>query len=206
MSVNFLVGILSGLAAMTVLPVLASSAETGGSARDTVKWVTDDLLEKLIEVQPLYESDREEFFREVDISMGQFIDFGGFSRGVMAKYYRRASGEQRVRFAMTFRDTLIRTYAKVLVEFDNQQVIVLPGNKQQKDDRKARVRLEVYGSNGSVYPIEYSMVRVDEKWKLRNIVIAGINIGLQFRSQFAASMQKYKNDIDQVIENWNVDV
>lgn len=193
-------------AVINVSPVLATSPESGESAYETVKSVTDDLLAKLIVVQPLYESDREKFFQEVDSSLGPFIDFGGFSRGVMAKYYRRASSDQKTRFVSTFRTALIRTYSKALAEFDNQQIIVLEDNKPQKDPRKARVSLEVHARDGTIYLIEYSLVWMDEKWKLRNIVIEGINIGLQFRSQFAASMQEHKNDMDNVIKNWNVDV
>ena len=92
-----------------------------------------------------------------------------------------------------------------MVEFDNPQVIVKQDNKPQKDPRKARVSLEVYGKDGSAYPVEYSLVLVNDRWKLRNLVIDGINIGLQFRSQFTAYMQQYKNDIDKVIDNWSVD-
>lgn len=193
-------------AVINVSPVLAAPPESGNSAYETVKSITDDLLARLIVVQPLYESNREKFFQEVDISLAPFIDFGGFSRGVMAKYYRRASSDQKTRFVSTFRTALIRTYSKALAEFDNEQIIVLQNNKPQKDPRKARVSLEVHAKDGTIYVIEYSLVLIDGNWKLRNIVIEGINIGLQFRSQFAASMQEHKNDMDSVIKNWNVDV
>jgi len=45
----------------------------------------------------------------------------------------------------------------------------------------------------------------EKRWLLRNVIINGINIGLQFRSQFNAYMQKYRGDIDLVIENWSLD-
>ena len=192
-------------AVINVSPVLATPPESG-SAYETVKSVTDELIARLIVVQPLFESDREKYFQEIDTSLAPFIDFAGFSRGVMAKYYRRASSDQKTRFASTFRVALIRTYSKALAEFDNEQIIVLEDDKPQKDPMKARVRLEVHAKDGTIYLIEYSLVWMDEKWKLRNIVIEGINIGLQFRSQFAASMQAHKNDMDNVIKNWNVDV
>lgn len=192
-------------AVINVSPVLATPPEPG-SAYETVKSVTDELIARLIVVQPLFESDREKYFQEIDASLAPFIDFAGFSRGVMAKYYRRASSDQKTRFASTFRIALIRTYSKALAEFDNEQIIVLQDDKPQKDPMKARVRLEVHAKDGATYLMEYSLVWIDEKWKLRNIVIEGINIGLQFRSQFAASMQEHKNDMDSVIKNWNADV
>ncbi len=172
----------------------------------SVKTATDTLLAKLAEVKPVYKSDPKKFFFEVDISLAPFIDFDGFSRGVMAKYYRRASPAQQQRFSQSFRESLVHTYAKALVEFDNQKVVVMDEAEPQREPDRASVHLQVYGSDGTIYPIEYSLALIDDKWKLRNVVINGINIGLQFRSQFAASMQQYKNDIDKVIDNWNVDV
>lgn len=188
-----------------LLALVVSQLSAAPSPYESVQTSTEQLLEKLAEVQPIYKSDKDKFFQEVDSSLAPFIDFEGFSRGVMAKYYRRASDQQKARFAEVFRNSLIKTYAKALVEFDNPQVIVKQDNKPQKDPRKARVSLEVYGKDGSAYPVEYSLVLVNERWKLRNLVIDGINIGLQFRSQFTAYMQQYKNDIDKVIDNWSVD-
>ncbi|MCZ6502527.1 MAG: ABC transporter substrate-binding protein [Gammaproteobacteria bacterium] len=188
-----------------LLALVVSQLSAAPSPYESVQTSTEQLLEKLVEVQPIYKRDKDKFFREVDSSLAPFIDFKGFSRGVMAKYYRRASDQQKARFAEVFRNSLIKTYAKALVEFDNPQVIVKQDNKPQKDPRKARVSLEVYGKDGSAYPVEYSLVLVNDRWKLRNLVIDGINIGLQFRSQFTAYMQQYKNDIDKVIDNWSVD-
>jgi phospholipid transport system substrate-binding protein len=162
------------------------------------------LLAKLVEVQPIYKTDPEKFYREVQLSLAPFIDFDGFSRGAMAKYYARATASQRDQFSEKFQRELVQTYANALVEFDNQKVEVLPLSTPVDGDR-ATVDLNVYGSDGKIYPIAYTLALIDGKWKLRNIVVDGINIGLQFRSQFSNYMQKYKNDIDQVIANWNVD-
>ena len=57
----------------------------------------------------------------------------------------------------------------------------------------------------SVFKVDYNLILLDGQWKLRNVVINGINIGLQFRSQFQASMSKNKNNLDEVIAGWSVD-
>ncbi|MCB1646605.1 MAG: ABC transporter substrate-binding protein [Pseudomonadales bacterium] len=183
--------------------VVAGPAEDATAA---VQKATDVLLTKLVEVQPVYESDPDRFFAEVDSALAPFVDFEGFSRGVMAKYYRRATDDQKQRFEETFRDGLIRTYAKALVEFDNQQVVVKEGTSPAGEPDRASVDIEIQGKGGDVYVVNYSLRNVEGKWMLRNVTIEGINIGLQFRSQFGAYMQQYRNNIDKVIENWTVDV
>lgn len=191
-------------ASLLVASALATAAP---SPVESVRESTDALLQRLVEIQPLYESSPEAFFVEVDKSLAPHIDFDGFARGVMAKYYRRADDEQKEAFSEKFRSALIQTYAKALVGFDNEKVEIVEdgsGVDPKRPDR-AVVNLEVHGSDGTIYPVQYSLALVDDQWKLRNVVVEGINLGLQFRSQFGEYMQKYRNDIDEVIANWNVD-
>ena len=124
----------------------------------------------------------------------------------MAKYYRRASDEQKARFEEVFRRGLVRTYAKALVEFDNQRVDITDSTSPEREADRASVDLQITGQQGTIYLVNYNLVLLDNQWMLRNVTIEGINIGLQFRSQFAAYMDQYGNDIDTVIANWSVDV
>ena len=192
-----------------LLPLLAlvwSVASAVPTAYESVRESTDVLLEKLNEVQPLYEENPEAFFSAVQIALDPYIDFEGFSKRVMAKHYRKATPEQKSAFTVKFRDSLVRTYATALLEFDNQKVVVLDPQLPQKTPEKATIELEVYAQSGVIYPIRYQLGLEENSWLLQNVIINGINIGLQFRSQFNAYMQKYKGDIDSVIENWAVDV
>ena len=185
-----------------VLPLPAFSQDAVPDPYTTVKNATDSLLARLVEVQPLYAKDPEKFYSEIEKSLAPFIDFDGFSRGVMAKYYHRANSQQRAEFAEKFQLELIKTYSSALVKFNNEKVEVLPLEQPPRDGR-ATVELKVYGSDGTIYPVVYTLALVDGSWKLRNVVVNGINIGLQFRSQFSNYMEKY-HDIDEVIANWDV--
>jgi len=40
------------------------------------------------------------------------------------------------------------------------------------------------------------------EWKLINIVINGVNLGLTFRNQFYSLMKTEEEDLDTVIEKW----
>ena len=46
------------------------------------------------------------------------------------------------------------------------------------------------------------MTQIDGQWKVRNVIVEGINIGLLFRDQFAQAMKANRNDLDAVIDNW----
>jgi phospholipid transport system substrate-binding protein len=124
----------------------------------------------------------------------------------MATYYKRASEAQRTRFAGAFKAGLVRTYAKALLEFSDEQIVVLPETRPPRDPNKQIVKMEVRSSSGKVYPAVYAMRLGDDGvWRIRNIIINGINIGLTYRSQFASAMKAPKNggDLDRVIDAWS---
>ena len=43
------------------------------------------------------------------------------------------------------------------------------------------------------------------QWKIRNINVSGIDLGLQFRNQFAANVQRNNGNIDKAIATFKPD-
>lgn len=174
--------------------------------REMVRDTSDALIVVIEQGKQYYETDPGRFYAAVQDVLGPAIDFDAFARGVMAAYYKRASEAQRTRFAEAFKNGLVRTYAKALLEFGDEEIVVLPETKPPRDPSKQMVKMEVRSSSGKVYPAVYA-VRLDDdgNWRIRNIIINGINIGLTYRNQFASAMKapKHGGDLDRVIDSWS---
>ena len=130
------------------------------------------------------------------------VDAEGIAKSVMTvKYSRQASPEQIKRFEEVFKNSLMQFYGNALLEYDNQDIRVLPSSAKPSDDR-ASVNMEIRDSKGTVYPVSYTMTNLAGGWKVRNVIINGINIGKLFRDQFADTMQKNRNDLEKTIAGW----
>ena len=169
-----------------------------------VQETSRELLD-LIEASRSYvDEDPDRFFAEVDALLSPAIDFSGFARGVMSVHYRKATQAQRERFADNFKNGLLKTYALSLTSFEDGVVVVLPPDGPPRRPDRRNVRMEIRtGSN--VHPVIYSMkLGKDGNWRIGNIVIAGVNIGLTFRSQFKSAVNdaRYAGDLDRVIDAW----
>ncbi|BAN46770.1 phospholipid-binding protein MlaC [Metapseudomonas resinovorans] len=188
-------GLLVLLAAM---PLLATAAP---SARDVVQQTTDQLLADLKANKAQYRSDPNAFYEALNGILGPVVDADGISRSIMTvKYSRNATPEQMTRFQENFKRSLIQFYGNALLEYDNQDIRVLP--VKNADPERTSVGMEVRDSKGTVYPVSYTMVNVNGQWMLRNVIINGINIGKLFRDQFADAMQRNGNDLDKTIDGW----
>lgn len=188
--------------ALGLLLALPLSALAMPAAQQVVQQTTDTLLADLKANKAQYKADPAAFYASLERILGPVVDVQGIARGVMTvRYSRRASAEQLQRFEEEFKRSLMQFYGNALLEYDNQDIRVLPVANAQ-DAQRSTVNMEIRDARGTVYPLSYTMVRLDEQWKLRNMVINGINVGKLFRDQFAQSMQSNRNDLDKTIAGW----
>jgi phospholipid transport system substrate-binding protein len=172
------------------------------AAHEVVQQTTTTLLADLKVNKEQYRTDPGAFYNALNSILGPVVDADGMSRGVMTvRYSRQASPEQMQRFQENFKRSLMQFYGNALLEYNNQDIRVLPVAGQQDPERTA-VNMEIRDGKGAVYPLSYTMVSLDGTWKMRNVVINGINVGKLFRDQFAQAMQDNRNDLDKVIDNW----
>ncbi|MCL7461486.1 ABC transporter substrate-binding protein [Pseudomonas sp. NW5] len=190
-------GLLALLAMMSV-PALA----TAESPHQVVQVTIDQVLGELNTRREVFRKDPELFYRTLDDILTPAIDFEGFVRGVMTvRYSRQASAEQLQTFQETFKRSLMKFYGNALLEYQDQEIRMLPV-AAERDPARASVNMEIVGSNGAVYPLTYTMELKGERWKVRNVIVNGINIGKLFRDQFAEAMRNNRNNLDQVIATW----
>ena len=184
------------------LAVLSCSLQAAPAAHEVVQQTTSTLLADLKTNKEQYRTDPSAFYDALNSILGPVVDVDGISRGVMTvRYSRQASPEQMQRFQENFKRSLMQFYGNALLEYNNQDIRVLPVSGQQ-DAQRTSVNMEIKDGNGTIYPLSYTMVSQDGTWKMRNVVINGINVGKLFRDQFSQSMQNNRNDLDKVIDSW----
>ena len=104
------------------------------------------------------------------------------------------------RFQENFKRSLMQFYGNALLEYNNQGITVSPAKDEGAD--RTSVDMQVKGNNGSIYPVSYTLTKINGEWKVRNVIINGINIGKLFRDQFADAMQRNGNNLDKTIDGW----
>ena len=187
---------------LLLLAVFPLSAMAAQSAPQVIQQTTDALLADLQANKTQYKEDPAAFYAALDRILGSVVDLEGLAKGVMTvKYSRRASPEQMTRFEENFKISLMRFYGNALLEYDNQQIRIVPGSGRQEEGRES-VNMEIKDSKGTIYPLSYTMVMLDGQWRIRNVIINGINIGKLFRDQFSEAMRNNRNNLNVVIDSW----
>lgn len=194
-------GILAASVALSA-PLYAQQQTPEALIRDNITGFMADLDAR----EDYYAKNVNELKKLVDESLDEVADFRYIGASVMGKYFSNATPEQRSRFADVFRQTLIDTYTRGLVTFDYDELRVIDDQRPQRYDDQTSVEMEIVANNGDVYPVSYSLRLSDGDWRVVNVIVNGINLGLTFRNQFDQAMRDNNRDYDAVIRNWSPDV
>ena len=190
------------LAVASVVSATSSGQESTElpEAHQVVNEVTGQVFTLIRETQQRDEIDLESFKGEVYKILNPRLDWTGFSRGVMGAYYASASEEQRAIFVESVRSMLLEFYAAAMLKLRDQELHVLPPSEPPSNPNRVNVDLEFVAEDGSVIPIVFNMRKIPEDgaWRLVNLNLSGINLGLTWRSQFGRIMDT-TGDIDQAI-------
>ena len=166
-----------------------------------VKRISDALIDRLVKDRAAYQKNPVVMTAIVQENIEPHVDFDGFARGVMGRYYRQATPVQRAAFEKTFRDSLIRTYARGLSAFNNESYTLRPFTASN-DPSRATVAMDFKTDKGMMIPINYQLIQNGNSWKVRNVQLNGIDIGLTFRNQFASTVSSSRGDLDAAIRSF----
>ena len=193
----------SGLLVIFVaLPLMASAA---GSAHDLVQDTTNDILAALSTNKEQYKKYPTKLYDALNTIVGPAVDTEGISRSIMTvRYSRKATTSQMQRFRKNIKIAMFQLYGTALLEYNGHGITIGPA-KEELGDRTS-IGIAVRGNNGTIYPVQYTMDRINGEWKLRNVIINGINIGKMLRDQFSESMQRNGNNLDETISIWGGEV
>ncbi|ARN76398.1 toluene tolerance protein [Oceanicoccus sagamiensis] len=206
-------------AATAMAQSVPAAAQQAPSANDVVQATTDRVMKIITDAQVYYETDPNRFYLEIEAVLADVVDFNSFARGVMGPYAskkqymalktpeeKNAFKGRMKRFADTFKDGLVQTYAKGLLAFNGNRIEVLPPAEGAATEGSVTVIQHIYGESEKPYVVQYKMRKNRSgEWKLRNVTIEAINLGKVYQSQFSSAAKQYNGDIDAVIDNWSVD-
>ncbi|OTG81352.1 toluene tolerance protein [Acinetobacter sp. ANC 5054] len=169
-----------------------------------VKKVADGLISRLKADHAKLQNNPAAVKAIVRQNLDPYIDSQSFTRIVMGTYATNqySSAAQRAQFERNFRETLIENYGSAFSKFSNQTYTMRP---YKASTSKNPVVTIDFNNNGEKIPVSFQLADKGSQWKIRNINVSGIDLGLQFRNQFAATVKRNGGNIDKAIANFKPD-
>lgn len=171
------------LAAAWAAPAPADSA----TARETVERQVGLILEQLRD--PAFKGlDREAQIGKIRAIINQVFDYTELSRRALGKDWNAFTPEQQREFTALFGSMLEKTYADRILAYTSER-IEFDGELELREGQVG-VSSVIHTADSRQIPLNYRAIRKDGGWRVYDVVIEGISLVQNYRSQFREIMAK----------------
>jgi len=178
------------LAALLLGLVLGAGAHAQqDDPAEVVKKAADTLAERMEGRREELQNDPEQLYELIDDILLPRFDRRYSARLVLGRHARDASDEQVERFIQAFYDNLLQRYADGVLEYDQDNVEILPW-RGSPDDKRTMVRTFVTLDDGTRVPVNYALVKRSDGWKMFDVNVEGISYVRNFRAELDTEIRQ----------------
>ena len=139
---------------------------------------------------------KAELYQIIDETLSPYFQKKYAGRLVLNNYWKDSSESQRERFTEGLYQSLIRSYALTMLNFDVSKIKVISGNISLEELKKLTVKSEV-DYKGEVIPMNFSFAKFKQGWLFYDVRIEGVSYIKNYRNQFNAEISA--NGLESVI-------
>jgi phospholipid transport system substrate-binding protein len=169
--------ILALLAAAVIIPIHALA----GVPLDTVKTNVNSLLDVLRDPKLKGESGKKVKAERIETAADKLFDYVELSKRTLGLNWNKFSPEQRKEFVELYRTILKNAYVDKITTYTNERVDF---TKEVALSETATEVQSVIVSRGGETPIYYRVMKKDADWKVYDVVIEGVSLISNYRTQF----------------------
>jgi phospholipid transport system substrate-binding protein len=162
---------------MVMLPLHAFA----GAPLDTVKTNVNGVLDVLRDPKLKGEAGKKAKEQRIEAAADKLFDYVELSKRTLGLNWNKLSPEQRKEFVELYRTILKDAYVEKITAYTNEQV------NFTKEVSLSETTMEVQSvivSKGGETPIYYRVMKKDNEWKVYDVVIEGVSLIGNYRTQF----------------------
>ena len=148
---------------------------------------TDD-VKKAVDVVVSIVSDKELKKNEVKRrqalkkSISTIFDYSEMAKRSLGKHWNARSAAEKKHFSELFATLLENSYASKIESYNNEKIIYI--KEYMDDDEHAVVKSKVVTAARDEFTLDYHLFKQGGKWMVYDVVIEGVSLVSNYRSQF----------------------
>ncbi len=169
--------------------LMATAAGAAEVAPDVlVKNTAQEVLAIVKQDQDIQSGNSQKVLELVEAKVLPHFAFARMAQLAVGRHWPKASPAQQQALVREFRTLLVRTYSGSLTSYKNQTVDYRP-MKLAPGDTDVTVKTIVNQPGGQPIPIEYSLEKGADGWKVYDVAVDGVSLVTNYRSSFSAEIQ-----------------
>jgi phospholipid transport system substrate-binding protein len=175
------------LSVATVLVALGTGSDAlAGPPTDQLKTAIDDVIRTLEDPGLKGEAKTVERRRKVRAIANSTFDWTETAKRSLARHWSARSDTERKEFVTLFGDLLERSYISQIEKYGGERILYVG---EQIDGEQAVVKTKIITKQGTEVPVDYRMLRRSDRWMVYDVVIEGVSMVSNYRTQFNKIIQ-----------------
>jgi phospholipid transport system substrate-binding protein len=190
----------SAALAVAALMVAARLPAQDAAPDQLVKTVTLEVVELITKDKEIQAGNRAKLMQLIDAKVLPHFNFSAMTALALGQSWNKANPDQKKRLTEEFRMLLVRTYASALAAYSEQKFDFRP-LRAKPSDTDVTVQVRVLQTGAQPVPIDYSMERTASGWKVYDVMVGGVSLVANYRTEFNNVVRE--SGIDGLIKNLN---
>ena len=166
---------------------LAASPARAGAPLDQLRLQVDRVL-KVLDDAELKKADRAKDRRvAVRKIANEIFDFTETAKRSLGRHWLGRTPAEQAEFVQVFTDLLERSYISKVELYGGEKMQYVSDAIENGD--QAKVQTKLMTKQGGEIPIEYRMHKKGERWLVYDVVIEGVSLVSNYRTQFNKIIQ-----------------
>jgi phospholipid transport system substrate-binding protein len=180
-------GLILIFAVLMMIPLQSDAA----TPKETVESGVNNLLKTLGD--PAFKAQtKDQQIATLGTEIEKVFDFTELSKRTLGRDWKKMSAAQQTEFVKLFKQLLQGVYADRLLEYSDQKVIF----DKEITLKKGRAEVQSYlqTSDGKKIPLFYRLTDKGGSWKVYDVIIEGVSMVKNYRTQFRDILAKDSPD------------
>ncbi|MGQ0501775.1 MAG: MlaC/ttg2D family ABC transporter substrate-binding protein [Panacagrimonas sp.] len=147
-----------------------------------------------------YRKDLESFYKVVDEKVVPNFDTKQIAQLALGRNWKTATPEQRTRFEQAFKNSLIRTYARAMLDYHDSIKAEWAPVHAAANAENVTVNAKLLRKDAPPIALAFSVHAVEDQWKIYDIAVENISLITNFRSQLNNEIKA--NGLEAVIKKF----
>ena len=160
----------------------------GGEASDQVRGTIDRGIAILMHPDLQGDAKKKERRALLRKELYPRFDFEEISRRALGVNWKGRTPEEKREFIEVFKELLENSYASKIEGYKGEKIVY---GQEAQDLPYGEVRTKIVTKKGDQYDINYRVLKNGEEWRIYDIVIEGVSLVNNYRSQFTEMLSKY---------------
>ena len=182
------------LASLLIAPLFALLAAVPAAAQDAaapdvlVKSVTLEVVDIIAKDKDIKAGSRAKLIQLIEEKVLPHFNFASMTALAMGQNWNKANPDQKKGLTEEFKTLLVRTYASALSAYSEQKFEFRP-LRAKPGDTDVTVQVRVLQPGAQPVPIDYSMEKTAAGWKVYDVMVGGVSLVVNYRTEFANSVR-----------------